>query len=269
MVNGNSEHKKFYKKYANKVNRIKFAAKQLYFQKKLENSKFNMFKTWKTVKSLLPYSSKKSSTPEKIKYNDEIFSNPLNVAKHFCDYFSKIGLKLASKISSHEDNAFKTYLEISLPSLFLCPTTYFEVLQEINSLKNKKSCGYDKTPVHFFKVAAKVLATPLSILFSYSFRHEIFTDCLKTAKVVPIFKKGDKNEISNYRPISLLSTFSKILEKLICKRTRKFLDKHSIILSNQYGFRPSLSTTHVLFDVLTSTHANINDNTITALLLLD
>ena len=114
FVNGNSEQKKFYKKYANKLNRIKFAAKQLYYQKVLKNSKFNMFKTWKTVKSLLPSTNKKSSTPEKIKYNDELFSNPLDVANNFCDYFSKIGLKLASKISSHDDNAFKTYLGKSL-----------------------------------------------------------------------------------------------------------------------------------------------------------
>ena len=147
-----------------------------------------MLKTWKTVKSLLPSSNKKSSTPEKIKYNDEILSNPLDVANNFCDYFSKIGLKLASKISSHDDNAFKTYLGKSLSSsLFLCPTTYFEVLQEINSLKNEKSCGYDNIPLYFFKVATKVLATPLRILFNYSFRYGIFPDCLKTAKVVPIF----------------------------------------------------------------------------------
>ena len=121
---------------------------------------------------------KKSSTPEKIKYNDELFSNPLDVANNFCDYFSKIGLKLASKISSHDDNAFKIYLGKSLSSsLFFCPTTYFEVLQEINSLKNKKSCGYDNIPVYFFKVAAKVLAPPLGILFNYSFRYGIFPDC--------------------------------------------------------------------------------------------
>ena len=255
FVNGNSEQKKIYKKYADNLNRIKFAAKQLYYQKELENSKFNMFKTWKTVRSLLPSSNKKSSTPEKIKYNDQTFSNPLDIANNFCDYFSKIGLKLASKIFSHDDNAFKTYLGKSLSSsLFLCTTTYFEVLQEINSLKCKKSCGYDNIPVYIFKV----LATRLRMLFNYSFRYGVFPDCLKTAKVVPIFEKGDKYKINNYCPISLLSTFSKILEKLICKRMRKFLDKHSIISSNQYGFRSSLSTTHAMLDVLTSAYDNVN-----------
>ena len=56
-----------------------------------------MFKTWKTIKSFFPSFSTKSSTPEKIKHNDEILSNPQNVAKNVCDYFSKTGLKLASK----------------------------------------------------------------------------------------------------------------------------------------------------------------------------
>ena len=114
LINGNSEQKKFYKKFANKLNQIKFAAKQLYYQKELENSKFNKFKAWKIIKSLFPSSIKKSSTPEKIKCNDEVFSNPLDAAKNFCDYFSKIGLKLASKISLHDDNAFKTYFGQSL-----------------------------------------------------------------------------------------------------------------------------------------------------------
>ena len=67
FINGNSEQKKFYKKYANKLYRIKFAAKQLYYQKELENSKFNLVKTWKTIKYLLPSSNKKSSTPKKLR----------------------------------------------------------------------------------------------------------------------------------------------------------------------------------------------------------
>ena len=150
--------------------------------------------------------------------------------------------------------------KVCLHLCFFCLTTYFEVLQEINSLKNKKSCGYNNIPAYFFKVAARVLATPLSILFNYSFRYEIFPDCLKTAEVVPIFKKGDKNYIINYRSISLLSTFCKILEKFICKRIRKFLNKHSIISSNQYGFRLCLSKIYTMLDVLTSTYDNINDN---------
>ena len=95
-------------------------------------------------------------------------------------------------------------------------------MQEINFFKNKKSYGYNNIPVYFFKVAVKVLATSLSILFNYSFRYGIYPDYLKTAKVVPILKKEEKNVIRNYRPISLLSTFSLILEKLFAKERLNF-----------------------------------------------
>ena len=90
------------------------------------------------IKYLLAF-NKKSSAPQNNKHNEKIFSNPLVVAKNFFDYFSKIGLILASKISSQDDNAFKTYLGESLfSSLFVCLTTFFEILQKINSLKKQK-----------------------------------------------------------------------------------------------------------------------------------
>ena len=75
--------------------------------------------------------------------------------------------------------------------------------------------------------------------------------------------------MGNYRPISILSTFLKILEKLIYSRTQSFLEKHSITLPTQYGFRPAYSTSHAMIDILTSTLDNINVNKNTALLLLD
>ena len=75
--------------------------------------------------------------------------------------------------------------------------------------------------------------------------------------------------MGSYRPISILSTFSKILEKLIYSRTQSFLEKHSITLPTQYGFRPAYSTSHAMIDILTSTLDNINVNKNTALLLLD
>ena len=75
--------------------------------------------------------------------------------------------------------------------------------------------------------------------------------------------------MSNYRPIPILSTFSKILEKLIYNRTQSFLEKHSITLPAQYGFRSVYSTSHAMIDILTSTLDNINVNKNTALLLLD
>ena len=132
--------------------------------------------------------------------------------------------------------------------------------QLIYSLKNINSCGLDEFSAKLLILSADVLVTSLKILFDYAFKSGIFSDYFKTAKFVSIYKQGDKTEIGNYRPISIFSTFSKILEKLIYNRTQSFTEKHSIILPLQYGFRLEYSTAHAMIYILTSTLYNINVN---------
>ena len=122
-------------------------------------------------------------------------------------------------------------------SLFLTPTTSFEVFNLISGLKNTKSNGKDNISAYFIKVAAKVIAAPLAQLFNFTFLLGIFPASLKIAKIVPIYKSGDKSDVSNYRPISILSPISKILEKLIHVRSNNFFNKLLVLLPTQYGFR--------------------------------
>ena len=81
---------------------------------------------------------------------------------------------------------------------------------------------------------------------------------MKNAKVIPLFKTGSKTELSNYRPRSMLSCLSKVLEQLIYSRLMNYLNKNSILHHNQYGFRCGFSTSHTLLDVVTTTYNNIN-----------
>ena len=118
-------------------------------------------------------------------------------------------------------------------------------------------------------MAAKVIAAPLAQLFNYTFLSGSFPASLKIAKIVPIYKSGDKSDVSNYRPISILSPISKILEKLIHVRSINFFNKQSALLTTQDRFRANHSTSHALTEVLTSLHDNINDENYTALMLLD
>ena len=97
----------------------------------------------------------------------------------------------------------------------------------------------------------------------------MFPSILKIAKVIPVFKAGDKGKVSNYRPISLLSVFSKILEKLVYTRTVDFLNSHSVLVPTQYGFRPKFSTIHAVLDIITSCYDNMAINMYTGLALLD
>ena len=155
-------------------------------------------------------------------------------------------------------------------SLFLNPTTPNEVFNAIRSLKDTKSLEYDNVSFYFRRIAADVLATPLSYLYSSSFQLGFFPDSLKIARVLSIYKSGEKSEIGSYRPISILSSNSKLLKKLIFSRTvQLFFEKHSISLQTQYRFRANHSITHALLDVITSSFDNINNNNYPAFAFLD
>jgi hypothetical protein len=94
------------------------------------------------------------------------------------------------------------------------------------------------------KKVAPVILSPLKHIFRRSFETGIVPSKLKIAKVIPIFKSGDASDVNNYRPISLLSTFSKILDKLVQIRLTNYLDEHNLVTPQQYGFRSQHSTTH-------------------------
>ena len=103
----------------------------------------------------------------------------------------------------------------------------------------------------------------LVIIFNKSISEGVFPELLKTAKVIPVCKKDDTNVVKNYRPISLLSVFDKIIdkiiEKLVCKRVQSFLSKHNVLYKYQYGFRTNFSTTHALLDVLHYIYTALDD----------
>ena len=121
-----------------------------------------------------------------------------------------------------------------------------------------KSPGLDGISAYYLKLASDINAVPLSILCNLSFSEGVFPNCMKKAKVIPLFKTGSKSELSNYIPISLLSCLSKVVEKLIYSRLITYLNKNSILHHNQNGFRSGLSTSHALLDVVTTTYDNIN-----------
>ena len=100
-------------------------------------------------------------------------------------------------------------------------------------------------------------------------QHGIFPQILKTAKVVPIHKSGSKSDVSNYRPISLLSTFSKIYEKIMYSRLTSFFDKNNVIYPRQYGFRSQHSCEHALLDAQNTILSTLDKKQIALLLLID
>jgi len=110
--------------------------------------------------------------------------------------------------------------------------------------------GFDEITIKVVKVIANIIANPLSHLINNSLETGIFPNALKISKVIPIFKTGDQNILSNYRPISLLPVFSKVFEKVIFQRLKTYLQKLGIPSKNQYGFQQKLSTYMAIANVV-------------------
>ena len=110
---------------------------------------------------------------------------------------------------------------------------------------------------------------PLCDIFNLSFTTGIYPDKLKLSETIPVFKKGSKLEVSNYRPISLLSNINKILEKLMYIRVYNFLEQHKCIYEQQFGFREKHSTTHALINITETIREAIDNNKIVCGVFVD
>jgi hypothetical protein len=125
---------------------------------------------------------------------------------------------------------FQDYLYGNISQSFqLFPTTTFEIEEEISNLNNSKSAGPFSIPTKLLKMLKSILSAPLAHLFSCSFSSGVVPDKLKVARIIPVYKKGPKIHVSNYRHISLLSIFNKIVKKIMYKRLINFLEKNQTI----------------------------------------
>ena len=125
-------------------------------------------------------------------------------------------------------------------SFFITPTDEHEVLKVISKLKPKRSAGYDNISAWFIKQTAHLLIKPLTHIINNSFSRGKFPEKMKLAKVVPIFKTGDNTLMSNYRPISLLPAFSKIIEKIAAKQLVNYLESFHLLFQKQFCFRKNI-----------------------------
>ena len=256
MINKKSEYFKLYKLgiiskrlnniFKNKVNSTVRRAKNKYFVNAFERSFGDIRKSWEIMKKLLGSSSKKniieSITCSGIEYFDKA-----DICHQFNEYFGSIAMNLASELPQ-SDQPFD-YLGPPKPnSFYLFDLTLPECSKLISKLK-LTSTGLDTMPVRIFKQLNQYLSLPVCKLINLSFRAGVFPDNLKIARITPIFKKGDKKCISNYRPIASLPYLSKIYERAMVNRLFSFINKFSLLSKFQYGFQKNKSTCHALINL--------------------
>ena len=261
--------KMIYTRYKNTLISLLRLSKKHYFIRQFEMEKNNIRNTWKVINSVLNNKTT-SHVIRNIIHEGRLIDNPIDIANIFNDYFVNIGPKLASNIIPDTSSSHTDYLMHPNPnSLFFVPVTESEVSDIVNGLHNKKSSGYDSVNISVVKNSISAICKPLTHAINLSLISGIVPHQLKTAKVIPVFKSGDSNCVCNYRPISILSCFSKIFEKCIYNRTVNFLDKFNVLSNSQFGFRTQHSTIHAILNLIDNISTAIDKSEHTLGIFLD
>ena len=216
---------------------------------------------WSGIKSVV--SIKKSSNMNVINRlkdsNGNITSDPAVIASIFNKFFVNVSHDITKNIPRSQKSPVDFMGDRVGNSFLTAPSISLEISDIISALKSGKSLGPNSIPMKILKSLSSLISSPLSQVISESFQSGIFPDKMKFAKVIPLFKKGCPLTTSNYRPISLLSVFSKITEKVMYERLYRFLEKHEILYSLQFGFHASHSFNYALV-ILTEAIKNSLDN---------
>ena len=252
-----------YKKYRNLLSTLMKKSKQAYYDKYFERNWSNIKNTWKGIKSLISLKTVASSVPTVLSLdNGDTITNPYDIANTFNNYFASIA-ETTKKSIKYSHKHFSDYLSNeSSSTIFLQPTDKEKIANIISSLNSNKTSGPNSIPYRVLFLLKNEISKQLADLFNLSFMTGVFPSVLKTAKVVPVFKKDSKLNYSNYRPISLLSNIEKIPEKLMYKRLYAFLDYNNIIYDLQFGFRQQYSTSHALINITENIRKALDDGNI-------
>ena len=190
----------------------------------------------------------------------------------FNKYFIEIGVNLASTIETPDiiDGKFNatSLIQSSCNSFFLEPIVE-EVVNYIRTMNPSKSTGRHGIPAKYIKMSGSVIAPVPSNIFNACISTGYFPKVLKTAEVVPIFKKGERELCSNYRPIFILNPFAKLFEKCLLDQLNNYFVSYGLISLNQYGFKKNCSRNETVLDIYNKILDNMDKKLITCSIFLD
>ena len=236
-----------YKNYRNLYAKIIRASKKLFYEQQLVKYQSDCKKTWQILRKAINNSNKSTNSIKNIIVNGLSIDNPAMMANNFNKFFASVAEKIVEQI--HPANVSLPDSPVNVPgfenfSFSSEPLTLSEIHETIEQLKSKNSSDNDGLSVTFLKKISLSISKPLLHIFSKSLNTGVIPHQLKIAKVIPLFKSGDRSLLDNYRPIALLSSFSKILEKIVCNRLSIFLENNELLSKFQFGFRKEHSTLH-------------------------
>ena len=198
-----------------------------------------------------------------------MFIDPQDISNKCNDSFVYIRPKLASKNTILVKTITIIFIGVNPSSMYLKPIAEMDIIKIIDKFSANKGAGNDNIGNFIIKRVANEIAKPLTMLLNLSITTGIVPEKLKTAKVIPIYKKDDVEKFSNYRPVSPLPCFFKILERLVFNRCVEYIDAHEILNDKQIGFRPHLSTYMAIMQLVDKITSALERNETTIGIFLD
>ena len=253
------------RKIRNDTNLWAKKAKSEYIKKQLDNNLNDHKKFWRSIKNIIPSQKQQS---QHISLIDEISNLTVPdelTANYINEHFATIGPKLAQNFNAHWEYNGAIY-----PSLFsLVPTNIKDTTKLIKDIDISKSSAIPNLSSRVIKDAFEAIPDKLTRLFNLSIAKRKFPEQWKVATVIPLQKVGNKTDVNNFRPISLLPLPGKLLEKIIHNQTMTYLENNNILTPHQNGFRANHSTISTIANLTDDIFQAINDKQITYALFID
>ena len=259
-----------YKKQRNYVNNVLKYDKEVWKFKKLKEASNDSSKTWNTIKGILGWTT--GGPPTKLFMNGMMLNKPFDIAQEMNNFFVDKVKKIVNNLPSSDQNAVD--LTRSLMRDRKCnfnlqavhPDTVSKI---IGNLKSSHSCGLDTIDAYVIKLVRAELVPVLTHIINLSIRENIFPTTWKNAKIIPLHKKDEQTNPKNYRPVALLSIFSKILERAIFQQVVEYMEVNMLFHPSHHGFRHGHSTATALIEMQDIWMEAFDRNEITATVMLD
>ena len=259
-----------YNKYRNIYNRLLKISKKLYFEEQFNLHKTDLRKTWQTLREATGKINDKSAIVDSLLIDNNLCTDKNKMADAFNIHFTSMADKIAEKIVPTDRPPDLNHVVFDCTFVNSTnPVSTDELLKIVKNLKPKTSLDVNGVSTSLLKRCILSISEPLIHIFNLSFNLGSVPRQFKIAKIVPIFKTGDRNSVDNYRPISLLCSFSKILEKIMANRLTEYLEDNDILSTHQFGFRKNHSTEHPMILFLNKIYEAISKKESTIAIFCD
>ena len=239
-----------------------------YYSKQIEENSGNMKRTWKILKQAMNKESKTVTIDKIVSDNHEITDKAL-ISEAFNEHFSSVAERLADSIDPCDSNPKELGIQSPLYQFKLRHIPPNKVSNALNKLKNDKATGMHNLPDRILKLSKDVIANSLSDIFNAGIDASVFPSDFKMARVAPIFKSDDRDDLNNYRPISVLPTVARVFERLIYEQLYKYFAENKLLSNEQWGFRSIRSTALALSDCSYTWTLTVDRGDISSAVLLD